>query len=136
MLKPKQQVAALPWRRKKDRIEFLLVTSRETRRWVIPKGWPMEHLADYNAARLEAFEEAGVKGHMKKTSIGIYRYDKRMKDGSLIPCLVHVHAMEVTSVEKRWPEKNQRERAWFAASDAVWHVDEPGLKDIIVQFSK
>ncbi len=129
-----KQIAALPWRKRKDRVEFLLVTSRETRRWVIPKGWPMDHLADFNAARLEAFEEAGVRGHVRRVALGSYDYDKRMKDGSINRCRVHVHALEVTESEKKWPEKNERKREWFPREDAAWHVDEQGLKDIIRRF--
>ncbi len=130
-----KQVAALPWRVKKARVEFLLVTSRETRRWVIPKGWPMDHLADFNAARLEAFEEAGIKGHLRRDALGTYDYDKRMKDGAAMPCRVHVFAMEVTEILKKWPEKGERKRDWFSAEDASWHVDEQGLKDMIRRFA-
>jgi hypothetical protein len=74
-----QQVAALCWRKRKDGVEVMLVTSRETRRWVIPKGWPMEGLTDYNAARREALEEAGVEGHMKREPVGQFFYEKRGK---------------------------------------------------------
>ncbi len=135
MLRPKKQIAALPWRAKKGRIEILLITSRETKRWVIPKGWPMDGLKDYSAARREADEEAGVVGHMKRAPIGTYRYDKRLNDGSLQPCNVHVFALEVTEKRRTWKEKGQRTRSWFAVDDAIWHVDEDGLKDIIRTFA-
>jgi 8-oxo-dGTP pyrophosphatase MutT (NUDIX family) len=135
MSQMQKQIAALPWRKKKDRVEFLLVTSRETRRWVIPKGWPMEHLADYNAARIEAFEEAGIKGHVRRDAFGTYDYGKRMKDGSTLSCRVHVFAMEVTETFKKWPEKSERKRDWFSVEDASWHVDEQGLKDLIRTFA-
>ena len=84
-----QQVAALCWRRRKGTVEVLLVTSRETRRWVIPKGWPMDGLADYNAARREAFEEAGVEGHMRREPLGTFFYEKRGKK-EVLPVTVTV----------------------------------------------
>ena len=72
------QVAALPYRKRRGRMEILLITSRESKRWVIPKGWPMEGRTDYNAAKQEAFEEAGVKGRIGKMQLGHYIYTKRL----------------------------------------------------------
>jgi 8-oxo-dGTP pyrophosphatase MutT (NUDIX family) len=127
----KKQIGALPWRKKKGRIQVLLVTSRETKRWVIPKGWPEAHLMDFNAARQEAFEEAGVAGHMHKMPVGHYEYDKRLDDGSLLPCRVFVYSLEVTEKFDKWPERRQRKREWFELDDAAAQVDETGLKEII-----
>ena len=60
---PRAQFAALPWRRRADAgIEVLLITSRETRRWVIPKGWPIKGKSSAKSAAREAFEEADQKG--------------------------------------------------------------------------
>jgi 8-oxo-dGTP pyrophosphatase MutT (NUDIX family) len=131
----RKQVGALGWRRKKNRLEILLVTSRETSRWVIPKGWPMEHLIDSNAAKLEAFEEAGIAGHVSRTAIGVYNYDKRLGSGDMVGCQVTVYPIEVTGEHAKWPEKHQRKRRWFAPHDAAWEVDEPGLKAIIWAFA-
>jgi 8-oxo-dGTP pyrophosphatase MutT (NUDIX family) len=135
MVPPKKQIAALPWRRKKDRIEILLITSRETKRWVIPKGWPMDHLLDYNAARQEALEEAGVKGHVQRDPIGFYDYDKRLKDGTVQPCRVCVFALEVNTKHSQWREREQRKREWFTSKEAILKIGEPGLQSIISQFS-
>jgi 8-oxo-dGTP pyrophosphatase MutT (NUDIX family) len=130
----RKQVGALPWRRKKSRIEILLITSRDTGRWVIPKGWPMEHLIDSNAAKQEAFEEAGIDGHVKRESIGAYDYDKRLAKGGVVACRVEVYALEVIEQLKRWPEMSERKRRWFDVNDAAWEVDEAGLKVIIRKF--
>lgn len=130
---PLQQVAALCWRKRKDTVEVLLVTSRETRRWVIPKGWPMEGLADYNAARREAFEEAGVEGRMRREPIGVFFYEKRGKK-EVLPVTVTVYALEVAKKLKSWPEVKQRERSWFSTHEAVLRVAEPGLKSILRDF--
>lgn len=131
---PLQQIAALCWRKRKGAVEVLLVTSRETRRWVIPKGWPMEGLADFNAARREAFEEAGVEGRMRREPIGQYFYEKRGKKETL-PVNVTVYALEVVKKLKSWPEAKERERSWFSPHDAMLRVAEPGLKDILSTFT-
>ena len=131
---PLQQIAALCWRKRKGAVEVLLVTSRETRRWVIPKGWPMEGLAEFNAARREAFEEAGVEGRMRREPIGQYFYEKRGKKETL-PVNVTVYALEVVKKLKSWPEAKERERSWFSPHDAMLRVAEPGLKDILSTFT-
>ena len=127
----KKQIAALPYRKHGEGIEVLLITSRETRRWVIPKGWPMRNRADHNAAQREAFEEAGIEGKMSKKSMGSYSYNKRMKSGSLQVVQVTVYAMEVSRLLDNWPEQNQRNRRWFAVNEAVDLVQEDGLKAIV-----
>lgn len=134
-MKPRMQVGALPWRRHKGRLEILLVTSRDTGRWVIPKGWPMAHLVDSNAAKLEALEEAGVAGHISRMAIGTYDYDKRQAEGPAIACRVTVYPLEVTEQRGKWREKKQRRRAWYLPYDAAWEVDEQGLKEIIRAFA-
>lgn len=129
--KPQKQVAALPYRKHGAGIEVLLITSRETKRWVIPKGWRMAHLKDYSAAAREAFEEAGIEGEMSHKSIGSFFYDKRKKYGRSQSINVTVYAMEVNRLLDEWPEKNQRTRRWFAAAEAAELVQEEGLKAVI-----
>ena len=54
------QVAALPWRRNAEgRVEILMATSRDTGRWVLPKGWPHKKLSLAGSAAQEAWEETG-----------------------------------------------------------------------------
>ena len=81
--KLEKQVAALPYRRRGKKLEVLLITSRETRRWVIPKGWPMKGKKDWNAAAIEGLEEAGIKGDVGHKSVGTFRYVKRRITGDL-----------------------------------------------------
>jgi 8-oxo-dGTP pyrophosphatase MutT (NUDIX family) len=126
-----QQIAALCWRQKKGQREILLITSRETKRWVIPKGWPMDHLVDFNAAKTEAYEEAGVLGHIKRKPIGSYIYDKIEEDVAQ-RVTVNVYALEVSEILNSWPEKRERRRAWFSIEEAAGCVDEAGLKKIIL----
>jgi 8-oxo-dGTP pyrophosphatase MutT (NUDIX family) len=134
MVRFRKQIGALPWRRRKDEIEILLITSRETKRWVIPKGWPMPELSDSNAARREAFEEAGVAGRVRRTSVGSYTYDKRLDDGGTLACRVHVFPLLVVEKHKTWPEQEERKRQWFERSEAAFLVDEPGLQELIRGF--
>lgn len=129
-----QQVGALPWRRKGGGIEILLVTSRETKRWVIPKGWPMAHLIASNAAKREAYEEAGIDGRIQRQAIGRYAYDKRASNGSNQPCIVTVYAFRVLREHRSWPEKAERKRCWFKFEDAADRVNEPGLRALIRSF--
>ena len=124
------QLAALPFRFEGDELRVLLVTSRETRRWVLPKGWPMKNLKPHQAAEREALEEAGVKGRVKKTCLGEYTYFKRLSDGVVL-CEVRVFPLEVREQLPRWKEMGQREQAWFAPLEAAALVDEPELASLL-----
>ena len=57
-------------------LEVLLVTSRQTRRWIIPKGWPIKGLKPPKSAAREAYEEAGIRGTVGAKSIGVFSYQK------------------------------------------------------------
>ncbi|THD79477.1 MAG: NUDIX hydrolase [Phenylobacterium sp.] len=133
---PREQFAALPWRRAEDgRVEVLLITSRETRRWIIPKGWGKPDEAPAAAAAREAFEETGVKGVVGDTPLGDYRYDKLLKDGRVQQVTVGVYALETTRERKSWPEKDLREKMWVAPDIAAGLVDEPELQALIAAFA-
>jgi 8-oxo-dGTP pyrophosphatase MutT (NUDIX family) len=128
------QAAALPWRRAGGGVEVLLVTSRGTGRWVLPKGWPegSEHLSE--AARREALEEAGVRGAVSPVEAGRYFYGKHLPSGMQKRCEVHVFPLEVAAVEEDWPEKGARERHWFPTTEAAQLVGEPDLAEMIAGF--
>jgi 8-oxo-dGTP pyrophosphatase MutT (NUDIX family) len=129
------QVGALPWRIRRGSLEILLVTSRQTRRWVIPKGWRMANLVDSNAAKREAFEEAGVAGRVRRKPIGRYTYSKRAADRSQRNCVVTVYALGVLREHRGWPERTERTRAWFRPEEAARKVREAGLRAIIRAFT-
>jgi 8-oxo-dGTP pyrophosphatase MutT (NUDIX family) len=128
------QYAALPHRIGRRGLEVLLVTSRDTGRWVIPKGWPMDGKAPHEAAAQEAFEEAGVLGEVSAAAVGAYPYGKRLKSGEVRACTVEVFPLKVTQHKRVWPEKHERRRSWFAAEDAAGRVDEPELAELIRRF--
>jgi 8-oxo-dGTP pyrophosphatase MutT (NUDIX family) len=130
---PRRQYAALPYRFE-DRIEIMLISSRETRRWVLPKGWPMKGRKPYATAAREALEEAGVVGRIAKESVGAYRYIKRMKNGAQQLCDVTVFPMRVERQRKTWPEMDQRTTKWFPLDEAAAAVGEPELQAVIRNF--
>lgn len=131
----RRQVAALPWRRGKDGLEILLVTSRETRRWVTPKGGRMAGKTDAEAAAQEALEEAGVEGVASEAPIGTFRYLKVLKRRASRWCVVSVHALEVRLVHPSWQEQSERERVWVSREEAMRRVEEPDLKALIGAFN-
>jgi len=128
------QFAALPYRIVDDRPEILLITSRRTRRWIIPKGWPMEGCKPKVTAAREAAEEAGVSGEMGKRAIGRFRYLKQLRDGDDLPCLVEVYPLKVTRERGKWDEKKARKRRWLPVREAAAAVLEPQLKLVIKKF--
>ncbi|MDP2261101.1 MAG: NUDIX hydrolase [Caulobacter sp.] len=128
-----RQVAALCYR-KSPRLEILLVTSRETRRWVTPKGWPMKGRRDHAAAAVEAFEEAGVDGVVAEKSIGTFDYDKVLKTTEIRPVTAALFPLEVIVLREDWPEKGQRDRRWFTPAEAAVIVQEPKLAQLILAF--
>jgi 8-oxo-dGTP pyrophosphatase MutT (NUDIX family) len=131
MSSPQKQYAALPYRRQGDSIEIMLVTSRDTGRWVIPKGWPIPGLTPRDSAAREAMEEAGLVGRIAARSIGVYHYDKRVADGSMTRCAVDVFVLEVEQQLTAWPEQQQRHTDWFSLEEAAEAVQEVELRMII-----
>jgi ADP-ribose pyrophosphatase YjhB (NUDIX family) len=125
------QYAALPYRMSAHGPQVMLITSRETRRWVIPKGWPMEGKKPHRVAELEAFQEAGIKGIVSKKPIGTYPYAKALAGGGERLCFVEVFLLRVTVEAANWPEKAERRRAWFKPEEAADKVDEVSLARII-----
>jgi uncharacterized protein len=132
----REQVAALPWREGKDGLQILLVTSRGTGRWVLPKGWmePGDEEPAEAAAR-EALEEAGVIGTMTKSGLGFYTYAKVSADNSSIAVRVRVYPLQVTDQLKRYKEVGERVLEWFPIEAAADAVKEPDLAMLIRSFA-
>ncbi len=127
-----KQYAALPYVDGPDGPLVLLVSSRETGRWVIPKGWPKSQLTAAELAALEAFEEAGVAGETGDSPIGSYRYIKKLHFWAWNRCEVDVYPMKVTQQFLKWPERKSRRQVWVAPERAARMVGERGLKRILV----
>ena len=130
--KPRSQFAALPYRSVRDRLEVLLITSRETRRWVVPKGWQEKKVPDPEQAAREAYEEAGAIGQVGAKPIGSYRYEKRLKNGRSKTLDVAVYPFEVEELLEEWPEMEERERRWMTPAQAALAVDEGSLAALLL----
>jgi 8-oxo-dGTP pyrophosphatase MutT (NUDIX family) len=130
-----RQCAALPFKDVDGQTLVLLVTSRETRRWVLPKGWRERRLTGAALAAKEAFEEAGIRGEVAATPVGSYRYVKRLDGGREIACTVKVYPLRVTELLESWPEQKQRRREWFTFGQAALAVDEGDLATLLVQLA-
>jgi 8-oxo-dGTP pyrophosphatase MutT (NUDIX family) len=125
------QCGALCWRMAGEDVQVLLVTSRDTGRWVIPKGWPIAGLTPQASAAREAWEEAGVEGVVADEPAGLYAYDKIMTPAFPIHCIVSVYPLYVTHLHRRFPEAAERQRKWFSLQKAAKKVTEPGLQHIL-----
>jgi 8-oxo-dGTP pyrophosphatase MutT (NUDIX family) len=131
------QYAALPYRlRGTLRPEVMLVTSRGSRQWIIPKGWPHKGRAPHRSAAREAFEEAGVVGVIDRRPVGSFPYEKRLKNGGVVSCEVLVYPLKVLRQTKEWPEQRQRKVKWLSASDAAAAVRDRRLGRIIRRLAR
>ena len=124
------QIAALPMRKVDGRIEVCLVTTRETGRWTVPKGWPMKGVPDHRAAAIEAEQEAGVVGKPVKKPLGTFDYWKRRLDRFDL-VRVTVYRLKARKLLSTWKEIGERQVRWMSLDDAATAVDEPGLKTIL-----
>lgn len=130
------QYAALPYRVRQDgAVQIRLITSRETRRWVIPKGWPMKGISPAKAAAVEAYEEAGLVGNIAHEPVGTYTYEKRLSVRS-VTCDVLVFPLKVKRKLQSWPERSQRVGFWFTIESAAAAVNEEDLKQLILEFGE
>jgi 8-oxo-dGTP pyrophosphatase MutT (NUDIX family) len=128
----KAQVGALCYRRKAGALQVLLITSRETRRWIIPKGWPVRGIDPHVAAEREAWEEAGVRSaRVGRLPLGSYHYRKYLSKGRDLPCRIQVYPVEVRKLARDFPERKERRRRWVRPGKAAKMVDEPELRRIL-----
>jgi NTP pyrophosphohydrolases including oxidative damage repair enzymes len=129
------QYAALPYRIMPDEnIDILLITSRETHRWVLPKGWPMENKLPCQTAQTEAYEEAGIIGQITCEPVGFYTYPKILEEQKYVWCHVAVFPLLVAQQCVIWPEKEERESNWFSPEEAAKCVHEQELADLLRSF--
>ena len=125
------QIGALCLREGDKGMEVLMVKSSRGR-WIVPKGWPEDHLTDRETARAEAWEEAGVrKGKVSKAPIGGYLTEKRYDDGRRIPCHVTVYRIDVRKTANEYPEAGERQRKWMPIKKAAKKTKDKGLKALL-----
>ena len=130
-----RQVGVLPYRVVDGAVECMLITSRTSRRWIVPKGHIEPGLTPRETARFEAYEEAGLTGVIGSRSIGSYIYTKRDDKGGDI-CRVRVYPMEVVHEADDFPEAKQRDRAWYRPEEAERAVDQKELGKLIRDFAE
>ena len=128
------QFAALCFRMVKEKPEILLITSRRSGRWIIPKGWPIDGETPAQVALTEAWEEAGVRGKVHERCLGLYSYHKMLGPERGVPCVAMVYAVRVKSLVASFPEASQRKRKWLRPKKAAALVSEPELAHIILNF--
>lgn len=132
----RRQYAALPLARGADgELLVILVTSRETHRWIIPKGWPEKGLEPHELAAKEAYEEAGLVGDVAPESIGSYRYAKRLRGRKTVTCEVDVFPFMVERQLDDWPERGQREVRWCTPEEAALLVEEGKLVAMLLELA-
>ena len=129
------QYGVLPWREVEGALQILLITTQTTKRWIVPKGWPVPGLRPSECAAHEALEEAGVVGEIARRPIGSFHYEKRRKSGTTRRCRVDIFPMEVVRQRRNWPEKRLRETRWCSIEEALRRVREPGLARLIATFA-
>lgn len=138
-VKPKEklfrQYAALPYAVRDGELLVVLVTSRDTGRWIIPKGWPEKNLKGHEVAAREAFEEAGLIGEVAKKPLSSFRYAKRLGDDARKLCKVDVFPLAIRQVLDDWPEKSQRKREWMTPGQAAMRVGEAGLIQLLLDLT-
>jgi 8-oxo-dGTP pyrophosphatase MutT (NUDIX family) len=118
-------------------LEILVLTTRQTRSWIVPKGWPIRGLRPSKSAAREAWEEAGVRGRIGAKPIGAFSYDKALDDtGSTVLCEVKVFPLLVERQSEAWPEADQRIVQWVDPARAVALIKEPGLRTLVTAFAK
>jgi len=108
-----------------------MVTTRDSGRWVLPKGWPMKGRTLAGAAQQEAWEEAGVVGQAREAPIGYFTYAKRQRTGLPMSCRVEVFRLDVVDLLRDWPEKKKRKRRWMRPEEAAAKVAEPDLAALL-----
>ncbi len=127
-----RQYAALPYTVRDGELLVLLVTSRETGRWVIPKGWPEKNMKGSEVAAQEAFEEAGLIGEVARRPFATFQYYKRFSETKRKHCRVEVFLFAVHLELEDWPERAERRREWMTPSKAATCVAEAGLIDLLL----
>lgn len=131
----RSQFAALCYRLRKEKVQVLLVTSRRSKRWIVPKGWPMHAKTPEAAVLQEAWEEAGVTGKVTGGCLGVYSYAKEMKeDNNTLPVIALLYPVEVKARAKTYPEVGQRRCKWVSRKKAMKLVKEPELRRMIRDF--
>src|SRR5437588_11292086 len=126
------QAGVIAFRILDGKVQVLLMTSRDTGRWIIPKGNVNGRSTSSKAAEKEAYEEAGVRGtNTSSIPLGIYTYSKKLESGEARAATVEVYLLRIKERLKKWPEKGKRELSWVSTKKAVGLIEEPGVVPLL-----
>ena len=129
MAKARKQYGAVPYRFRGRSVEILLITSRQTKRWIVPKGWPKK--SPHHTAKSEAYEESGVRGKIRSRALGSFEYCKTSSRGHEHRCRLKVFPLAVKSQAKKWPERRERITRWFKLKEAARRCSDPALSRLL-----
>ena len=126
------QAGVIAYRILDGKVRVLLMTSRDTGRWIIPKGTVNARSMPSKTAEKEAYEEAGVRGTITSSiPLGIYTYFKKLESGEVRAATVEVYLLRIKERLKKWPEKGERKLSWVTTKEAVGLVEEPGVVPLL-----
>jgi 8-oxo-dGTP pyrophosphatase MutT (NUDIX family) len=126
------QAGVIAYRILNGNVQVLLMTSRDSGRWIIPKGNVNGSATPAKAAKKEAYEEAGLKGTISSSiPLGIYTYFKKLESGEARAAAVEVYLLHVNQQLKKWPEQAERNLSWVTMKEAVELIEEPGVVPLL-----
>jgi 8-oxo-dGTP pyrophosphatase MutT (NUDIX family) len=134
MGKARKQYGAVPYRIRRGLVEVLLITSRQTKRWIVPKGWPKK--TPHHTAKSEAYEESGVRGKLRRRALGSFEYRKKLPRGREVKCRLKIFPLAVRKQVKSWPEKQERQTRWFKLKEAANRCSDAGLARLLRKFGR
>ncbi|XP_062184940.1 nudix hydrolase 13, mitochondrial-like [Phragmites australis] len=113
----------VPYRVRTDgQPEVLMVSAPNRNDLVFPKGGWEDDEDVYQAACREALEEAGVKGTINKTALGLWVFRSKSSpvdsDSPRGACKGYIFALEVEEELEQWPEQDTHGRQWVSPADA------------------
>jgi 8-oxo-dGTP pyrophosphatase MutT (NUDIX family) len=107
----------------------VLVTSRSSGHWIIPKGYVEKGMTPAESAAKEAWEEAGITGKVQLDEIGTYHY--RRSSGIYA---VKVFPLEVESLLDQWQEMHVRQRKLVTPAEALELIFHDELRTIVAEY--
>jgi 8-oxo-dGTP pyrophosphatase MutT (NUDIX family) len=128
------QAGAICWREGAMGLEILLVTSRRSGKWGVPKGWALRGRSLHKTAEREAWEEAGVVGRTENLMLGPVDAPKRYRLAGTIDWTLALYALQVERLAESWPERRQRQRRWFPQAEAAERVRPRSLQPLLADF--
>jgi phosphohistidine phosphatase len=123
---PIPQACAVPYRVRRGKLEFCLITSTGKGHWAFPKGIVDPGETPAETALKEAHEEAGLLGEIEGKPLGKYTYAKW---GNKLE--VTAFLMRVSRTETAWQEADVRQRRWCGVKEAQERIVRQELQELL-----